>query len=559
MAKLLLLQSGNVLPFDLTEPDMTIGRHPDCDIQLDSNMVSRRHARIFLQDQTYLVEDLNSGNGSFVNGKRISEPTPLKHHDRIKFGPLLFRFDASAPPKPPAPLQDTDVGAVLGGFQVEVTKDTNDQSTILGSINQTEGYGTLSVQPEAKLKGVLEITRALAGTFELESILPKVLDALFKIFPYADRGSILLRQDDGKMIPAAQKHRRASSDESVKLSSTILNTVLEQKQAILSADAANDDRFQASESISALTIHSMICAPLLSLEGEPMGIINLDTQNPVHRFQKDDLDLLLAVAGQAAMSYEGARLMHSFLEKQKQDSEMAIAHSVQEALLPSELPSFPGYEFYASYDSAQAVGGDYYDVLDLGDGKIALSFGDVSGKGVPGALIMSRMSTVVQSTMKYVHEVGQAISDINNSMCSKMAEGRFVTYVLGILDTNTHELSLVNGGHMSPLIRKPDGTVDEFPDEMVGLPVGIMEDYPYDVETRTIEPGETVVIITDGVDEAMNPDGDLYTKDRVVQFVAQGSPKADELGKALLADVRKHANGRPQNDDITIMTFGRSQ
>ncbi len=225
--------------------------------------------------------------------------------------------------------------------------------------------------------------------------------------------------------------------------------------------------------------------------------------------------------------------------------------------MPEALPSVPGYHFFASYDSAQAVGGDYYDAMMLGDDKICLSFGDVAGKGVPGALIMSRIASCVQNTMAFLHDVGQAITAINNHMCANMVEGRFVTYVLVIIDLKTHQMTLANAGHMSPLIRKADGSVDQFDDESVGLPVGILEDYPYEVVSRTIEPGETVVIITDGVDEAMNPAGELYTKERVVEFVKQNTPNAEELGKALLADVRRHANGWSQNDDITIMTFSR--
>jgi serine phosphatase RsbU (regulator of sigma subunit) len=118
-------------------------------------------------------------------------------------------------------------------------------------------------------------------------------------------------------------------------------------------------------------------------------------------------------------------------------------------------------------------------------------------------------------------------------------------------------MTLVNAGHMSPLIRSADGQVEEFHDETVGIPVGILEDYPFQVVSRMLDPGETVVVVTDGVDEAMNPQGKLYGKERVVEFVSRSSPRAAELGPALLADVRRHAAGRPQNDDITIMAFGR--
>ncbi len=225
--------------------------------------------------------------------------------------------------------------------------------------------------------------------------------------------------------------------------------------------------------------------------------------------------------------------------------------------MPSELHRADGYEFFASYDAAQAVGGDYYDAFDLGAGKICLAFGDVAGKGVPGALIMSRMSSCVQSTLRHVHSVVEAMCAINDHMCDTAVEGRFVTFVLVIVDTASHTVELANAGHMSPCIRRADGSIEQFNDELVGTPIGVMEEYPYESETRTLRPGDMVVIVTDGVDEAMNPEGELYGGDRMLAFVKNGPTSAEELGKALLADVRRHAKGRAQNDDITIMAFGR--
>ncbi len=560
MATLVMLQGGEAIPYDLGADDTVIGRHPECGIHLDSNMVSRRHAHVLKRDGQYIVEDLGSGNGTFVNGKRIEGPTALKHDDRVKLGPILLRFESERSEVKQA--HESTSSFTLGAtapFKLDVASGESDSAKIVGESQSSAGYGALQVQPEAKLKGILEISRAMAGTVEMDQLLPKILDTLFNIFPQADRGSILFKDfDSGRMVPAAQKHRRPSEDSTVKLSKTILNKVLNEKAGILSADATSDSRFEAAASISDLTIHSMMCVPMLNLQGEAMGVINVDTQNPLNVFTKDDLDLLIAVAGQAAISYENARLLVSHLEKVKQDNEMQIARGVQRALLPEKFPVIDGYEFYASYESAQAVGGDYYDCIQLDDHKICLSFGDVAGKGVPGALIMSRMSSVVQNTMGFVHDVDKAIVAINNHMCDNAVEGRFVTYVLVVLDTSIHELSLVNAGHMSPMIRRIDGTVDVFPEETIGIPVGVVENYPFEVVRRTIAPGETVVIVTDGVDEAMNPAGQLYTKERVIQFVKNASPKAEALGKALLADVRKHAKGRPQNDDLTIMAFGRN-
>lgn len=568
MATLVLLQDGQAVPCPLTVEETVLGRHPECQIQLNSNMVSRKHARVLRQGDTYILEDLGSGNGTFVNGRKIEGPTELVHDDRIKLGPILLRFERPLAAQAAAveetgklPNPEAPQPRFVGGKTLAIDIDSEDESaTIMGRAAQSTGFGRLDVRPEAKLKAVLEISRSLAGTTDLDALLPKILDTLFNVFPHADRGCILFRQEEtGRMIPKAIKHRRQDEDSSVKISRTILKTVMEQKTGVLSADATQDARFEASESISNLTIRSMMCVPMLSLNGEPMGVINIDTQNPIHQFKEEDLDLLVAVAGQAAMSYESARLLVTALEKQKQDREMNIAMNVQRALLPLEMPQPENWEFFASYDSAQAVGGDYYDCLYLPDGRrVCVAFGDVAGKGVPASLVMSRISSVVNNVMAFVDDVGEAGVRINNQMCAKAIEGRFVTFVLGVIDPATGDMSLVNAGHMPILIRKLDGSIEEFGEEAIGVPLGVMEDYPYEVVRRTIAPGEMCVIYTDGVSEAMNPKGDLYGVERLKQLV-QSSPagKAEELGKTILADVRRHASGRAQNDDITIMVFGR--
>ena len=553
MSKLVMLQGGQATPYDLKSDEFVLGRLPECDIQLQSNMVSRKHARVVRRGTEYLLEDLGSGNGSFVNGKRITEPTVLRHDDRIKLGPVLLRFESDD--ASPSELRRRE--ELQGAFDLDVTaEDTG--STIMGSLGTTGGFGMLDVQPAAKLKAVLDISRALVGAHDVDKLLPKVLDSLFEIFPHADRGCILLKDPGtGRMIPRAIKHRRGETDESVKISRTILQQVLEQKQAILSADAASDTRFRASESISALTIRSMMCVPLLNLAGDPMGVINIDTQNPLAQFKADDLELMVAVAGQAALSYESTRLLASHVEKQKQDAEMGIARNVQHALLPEHMPDIDGYEFFASYEAAQAVGGDYYDIMDLPDGRICLAFGDVAGKGVPASLVMSRLSSAVRNIVEYVPDAAEAVSRINNHMCAKAVEGRFVTFVLVQLDPRRHTMSVVNAGHMSPLIRHADGSIEELDQSAVGVPLGVVEGFPFQSVECSIKPGDCIVIYTDGVSEAMNPKSELYTIERLQAFVANGSARPSELGPAIREDVKQHAAGREQNDDITLMVFGR--
>jgi phosphoserine phosphatase RsbU/P len=555
MPTLHLLLDGQDIPHSLQNDETVLGRHPECQLQINSNMVSRKHARVTKSGEKYLLEDLGSGNGTFLNGRKLEAPTEIRHDDRIKLGPILLRFEFAESAK-------TSTGSPNARTSTLHLDDDGDDGTpanITGRSSSVGGFGRLEVQPQAKLTAVLEISRSLAGTTDLDSLLPKILDTLFKVFPHADRGVILFKNDEGKFIPKATKHRRATDDETVKVSRTILRTVLEQKTGVLSADATSDARFEASESISNLTIRSMMCVPMLNLDGEPIGVISIDTQNPFNQFKEEDLDLLIAVAGQAAMSYESARLLVTAVEKQKQDREMGIAMDVQRALLPTEMPKPHAWEFFASYDTAQAVGGDYFDCMVLpGSKKICFAFGDVAGKGVPASLVMSKISTVVTITMNFVSDVGEAANRINDQMCTKAVEGRLVTVIIGIIDPETGEMEFVNAGHMPLMIRKIDGTIEEIGEEAVGVPLGVMEGYPFEVVKRKLEPGETIVLYTDGVSEAMNPNSDLYGMDRLRELVhTSNAGKAEELGKTILADVRKFASGRPQNDDITIMVIGR--
>ncbi|MCA9121691.1 MAG: SpoIIE family protein phosphatase [Planctomycetaceae bacterium] len=580
MASLIVVEQGKKTLFDLQPGVNLIGRHPDCQIEIVQASVSGKHAAIHGENGVFYIEDTGSRNGTFVNKQQVTSRVRLNHNDMVQFGDAVSKFEqpeAAAAPKPvvapapaptpaPAPSKSSaatvsDISGTVDGAMfgtIALDDDTEEDTNITGQMANQGRFGILDTNPEAKLKAVLEISQALAGEVNLDVLLPKILDSLFSIFTYADRGCILLKNEKGEMVPKAMKHRREGEDATVRLSRTIINKVLTDKCGVMSADASMDDAFSGSQSIADLKIRSMMCVPLLGLDGEPLGVLSIDSQNPLGQFGQDDLEILMTVAGQAALSYENARLMQSYAQKMKQDGELVIAQTVQRALLPTAFPKVEGYEFYASYDSAQAVGGDYFDVFPLPDGKVVLSFGDVAGKGVPGALIMSRMSSCVQSTIRHVTDLEEAICAINDHMCDSAVEGRFVTYVLAIVDPATHTFKLSNAGHMSPIIRRASGEVEQFDEELVGPPIGVVDGYPFDTETKSLEPGDLVVLFTDGVDEAMNFQDEFYGGDRLLEFVKNGPAKADELGKALLADVRKHANGRPQNDDITIMTFGRN-
>lgn len=563
MAKLLLVGDPQNRSFDINKNEVVIGRRPENDIQLESGTVSGRHAKISQSGNGYVLEDLGSTNGTLLNGNPVKEKVPLRNDDVLQFGQQLAKFQA--PETASAGLSSNPLlskgslfQAIKNPDQRATVEDT--PSSITGTLVSEGRFGGFDVNPAAKLKAVLEISTSLAGNHNLNEILPKILEILFGIFRGADRGCIMTRSiETGELVPAATRHRNPNEDASIRLSRTIVNHVLEKKSGVLSADASSDAAFNGSQSIADLKIRSMMCVPLLGLDGEPIGLISIDSSNPLAQFTQNDLEILMTVAGQAALSYEGARLLTSYMEKQKQDSEMKIAEGVQQALLPKSLPEIPGYEFYASYDAAQAVGGDYYDCIRLPDGKIAFSFGDVAGKGVPGALIMSRIHSCVQSTLKHVHEVVPAILSINEHMCESPIEGRFVTYVLLVLDPKTGQFTFSNAGHNSPIIRRLSGEIQLNNEDLVGPPIAVVKDYPYEAETHRLEPGDMIVLVTDGVTEAMSPQGTFYEEENTIDFIRKQTYSPSEMGKQLLLDVRKHANGRAQNDDITIMVIGRTK
>ena len=561
VAQIIVLISGKSTTHDLRQDETVLGRARDCDISIDSNMVSSHHARIVRQGARHFIEDLKSTNHTFVNGKKISGPVELKTEDRIKLGPILIRYSI---PEDESRLKE-DRTELPPDLNVSITEDEQSDSAVRATLDSSSSwFGPLPARPEDKLNAIVEISQALAGTVELERILPLILDSLFKIFPPVDRGVILLRDAaTDKMIPRAIRHREPGKDDSIVLSRTIVNAVLERRQGILSMDGLGP--INPADSLVNFQNRSMMCMPLLGLAGDPIGLIHLDTkphfdkktQQPRRTFDKDDLELLATIARQAALFYENARLVASYLERKKFESEMQTAAQVQRALLPSRLPQIPGYQFFAAYESAQAVGGDYYDCRLMGDSRVWIAFGDVAGKGVPASLIMSRLSSVVQSTLEFVRDVSEALRRINTQMTANMIEGRFVTLTLISLDLATHELTIVSGGHMSPLIRQTDGTIEELAESAVGLPVGIGDELEFEPVRRVLAPGETVVIYTDGISEAHDAADHQYGMERLRRIVTQSPSSPDQLGQAILDDVHRHAAGSPQHDDITLMVFGR--
>ncbi|MDF1745041.1 MAG: SpoIIE family protein phosphatase [Gimesia sp.] len=559
-ASLFLQNNGDTSRLEIKGEQITLGRHPDCDVCLKSNTVSRYHARIIVnEDEQYLLEDLGSGNGTFINNLLVKDPVELLSGDQISIGPFLLEYSSDSEfEKSQNEGLLTSYGFIPSLKNVSLRPPAIDKSTILRSSEPSGEIESYQIKPEIKLKAILKISRTIASASDLDSMAEKVLEGLFQIFPAADRGCILLRdQENLRFFPKAIRHRRDNDHEALQLSRTVLKAVTDNKTGVLSADATNDERFEHSESVSTLTIRSILCAPMLGMDGSVIGIINLDTQIAGQMFSEDDLELLMVIAGQTALSYESARLMISHVEKQRYDNEMEIAARVQKGLLPAKIPEIAGYDFFVSYEAARAVGGDYYDLIKTDESLIWFALGDVAGKGVPASLVMSRVCSAVRSTVEFVTDVTDAVHRINHHIDESAHDGRFITFILGQIDLTQNQVSFVNAGHLVPLLFEPDGTLRELTGDHPSVPLGVMEDYDYQTIQHQFQPGERLILFTDGVTEAMNTEREQFGLDRLKAAIRESKSGSSMLGTSILQAVKTFVGQNEQYDDLTLVIIGR--
>ncbi|QDU55620.1 SpoIIE family protein phosphatase [Aeoliella mucimassa] len=530
-----------------------MGRSSECDIPLDVAAVSRQHAAIIKESDGVFVEDLNSRNGTFVNEQRVEGRRQLKHGDRILICDQVLGVHVmqGVPLGGHEPKDDTSLAYLMDDHGTASVMATLDVSARAASIG-------LSARPEVKLAALLEISNSLSKTLQVEQILPKILDSLFKIFLQADRGFVIMRPgDDAPLVPVADKYRKAGQDERTRISKTIVQQAMDNKSAILSADAATDERFGLAESISDFQIRSMMCAPMLDSEGHPLGVIQIDTNNQKSKFSNEDLEVLAAVASQAAVAIDNARMHEVAVEQRALQRDLDLAARMQRALLPSKAPEVSGYRFFDYYESARQVGGDYYDYVTLADGRFAVVLGDVAGKGVSAAILMARLSSDVRFSLASEKCPAAAVSRANFTFAQHDWADRFVTMIVAVVDPAAHRMTLVNAGHMPPLLRRASGEVVEVGDEIAGLPIGVIDDFEYESLDLELAPGDSLTMFTDGFSEAMNSARDLYGLERLAEQIKVGDADVEKLGHHVLSDVRSFVGDFAQSDDMCLACFGR--
>lgn len=547
-----LTGAGQGQELELKQEKTVLGRNPDCHVVISGTAVSRAHAHILNIQGKYFIEDIKSRNGTFVNNEQISGRTPLKNNDRIKICDFVCSFHDVAPAKPlPAGLRPEE----------PEPEEPETTGTIEASLSHSSSKQILESQPAEKLKILLDILTNLSRTLEIDSLLPKIVDNLFQLFKQADRCFIILHDETGKkLVPKVIKTRRPTDEINARFSRSIVNKCVEGVEAILSEDASSDSRFAMSQSIADFRLRSVMCAPLYTQDGKGVGVIQLDTQDRSKRFNNEDLKLLMSVAGQASVALESVTLHQQSVARERLNRDMELAREVQRSFLPSKPPQVEGYEFFAHYESAYEVGGDYYDFIELPDKRVAVMLGDVAGKGVPAALLMAKISADARFCVLTKPNTAEAITALNALLNQSGLADRFVTLAAAVLDCNKHTVTLVNAGHPSPVLYHRDsGTLEEATtNEVTGLPIGILDGFEYVSCEVALKPGDTVFMFSDGVTEAMDVNNNQLQMKGIFAALEGLSLTPTALGERLVKTVKQHAQGRSQHDDLTLTAFGRT-
>jgi len=546
--------------YDLNKDLIKFGRQVTCDIVIPVTSVSREHAEVVQENGRFFLVDNGSRNGTFLNNSKVdpSQARPeLKNGDKIRICDVEFTFSSGLPEAAEPDLaEDTD--------ETEGGEEPNIESSVAAS------QMILEAQPAEKLRALLEISASLSKTLDLDPLLPKISEILFQVFRQADRCFVILAEEgpNPRLMPKVVKTRRSQDEANARFSRTIVKRCLESKQAFTADDASRSDAVGLSQSVVDFRIRSVMCVPLIGPSGKALGVVQLDTQDRAKKFTQDDLKLLWCVANQAAIAMENARLHEKTINDERaraaRNADMKLAREVQASFLPDKQAELDSYVCRAYYKSAQEVGGDYYGYIQMPDGRLAVAIGDVAGKGVPAALIMSKVSSETRFWLTSEPDLTKAVCNINSALYPALEKlSKFVTFETMIIDAKEHKIRLVNAGHMVPLLVPADGSPvrDVVPDEITGLPLGVADEYPYDMVEFSINPGDCLLLYSDGVSEAMSVRDEAFTTDAIKKVLAAAKTKdpgilVDNLKKAL--DV--HAAGREYpHDDITIVCVGRKE
>jgi sigma-B regulation protein RsbU (phosphoserine phosphatase) len=532
----------------VTQTPFLLGRGAETGnhLQLTDRRISRNCGAIVLEAGRYYLEDRGARRGIFVNGEKV-ESRPLNDGDVVTFGlddsyQVIFRSATGT--------SDESIPQLL----TRIDHMTSSEST---------GGGL------RKLNLLLEATTLLHSQLPLDSVLAKMIDHAIAVTD-ADRGLLEEATDGFSDRPAERLRvrlaRRSGGQrlppESMTPSQTAIQLAIAKQLPVITEDIEQAEmNLQAAASIVAQGLRAVVVIPLYATSraasesatnvtrGEFLGVLYLDSKRPA-AFSKLDRQILDALAADAASILDNARLVERERERQRLEQEIGIARDIQQALLPKNFRDYPHLSVSGINLPCLSVGGDYFDVFPLDDKRTAFLLADVSGKGL-GAALLTTMLQGALSGMTLGTDPARVFNHVNRFLCDHAEVGRYATMFFGILE-DSGKMEFINAGHPSPILLR-QGTAEEAFTEG-SFPVGLVPEAEFSTTTLQLEPNDTLVLFSDGVTEAMDPEDQLYGVARLrAVLLGKNEMPLDEIQKTLLESVENFARGARQADDLTIL------
>jgi phosphoserine phosphatase RsbU/P len=518
---------------------ISIGRASDCSIPIKDRYLSRKHAEIIAAGNAWILKDLGSANGTYLNGSRVERDEQLKTGDRIRLGDTEIVFETSD--------RSTD-------RFIAVADNTNASPTIAIPVHD------ISDAPEsqdvARLHTLTQLARELIEDRPMDELFGFIVDRVMEHL-HPSRAAIALLGHDGRSFTKVEVRRQDESDASeLKISHTLLAEVVEEKKALAFVDVGADEKLRTAQSIIMQGIHSILCAPLM-IGNSVVGVLYVDFLFTQRSIAEDDVRLVAQIGRFAATKLETTRLREEAIQKRIMDEELKTASGIQRRLLPAAPSGIDGFTFVGRNQPCRTVSGDYYDFAIRPDGKVYFVIGDVSGKGVTAGLMMAGLQVAFRIFSKSDPDPATLVTQLNVALKENLPQSKFVTLFLGRLDTTNGRIEYVNAGHTPPLLLSTSGAVELNESDLL---LGVIARAEFTNRELQLAPGDSLVLFTDGVTEARDADGNDLGSNVIGDALTKlhGSD-ADTLSRAVNETVLNHV-GDAENldDDVTLLIVSRS-
>ncbi|HVE72750.1 MAG TPA: SpoIIE family protein phosphatase [Thermoanaerobaculia bacterium] len=519
---------------------VSIGRASDCTIPIKDRYLSRKHAEIVPVGSAWMLKDLGSANGTYLNGSRVERDEPLRTGDRIRLGDTEIVFETS--------------GASTDRFFAVPDQGQGTNPTI--SIPVVDLDDKPQAQDVSRLQTLTLLARELIEDRPMDELFGFISERIMEHLR-PSRVAIALLGSDGRSFSKVEVRRQDSTDQSeLTISHTLLSQVVQERKALAFVDVSVDEKLRRAQSIIMQGIHSILCAPLL-IGDAVVGVLYVDYLFTQRAISEDDVRLVAQIGRFAAIKLETTRLREEAIQKRIMDEELKTASSIQRRLLPPAPTGIPGFTFVGRNQPCRTVSGDYFDFALRPNGKIYFVIGDVSGKGVTAGLMMAGLQVAFRIFSKSDPDPSVLVTQLNVALKENLPQSKFVTLFLGRLDTNTGAIEYVNAGHTPPLLLTNTGAVEMTESDLL---LGVVSRAEFTTRHMQLDPGDSLILFTDGVTEARDEEGtDLGSTTIGDALVRLHGGDATTIAASVNETVLAHV-GDAENldDDVTLLVVSRS-